>query len=184
MPLPNKGWVFHMVRTAEQRRESDGKRRTVGTYRVFRDGVAQAGPLLNGMFAETRGPGANAPAGNNRRIKAGEYTLSTQDGAKYVTWGYTLSTNPAAVPRPGLEVEGCLPRDEILIHPGRGFLSSVGCINPCKSLPNAAEMIDFPGSRERVIAIIEDLKAYLGAEFPNKNGKKIPKAFVVIEGEP
>jgi hypothetical protein len=64
------------------------------------------------------------------------------------------------------------------------FLSSIGCINPCASLPNANEIIEYEGSRERVIAIIEDLKAFLGADFPKKNGKKIPRAFVVIDGEP
>jgi hypothetical protein len=35
-----------------------------------------------------------------------------------------------------------------------------------------------------VIALIEDLKGYLGDEFPDRNGRKIPRAFVVIDGEP
>jgi hypothetical protein len=71
-----------------------------------------------------------------------------------------------------------------LIHPGQGFLASVGCINPCTSLPNAAETIDFVPSRKRVIAIINNLKAFAGANFPTQNGKRIPNAFVVIDGEP
>lgn len=184
MTIPANGWVFHMIRQSEQTRASDSKRRTVGTYRVLRDGVAQGGGLLAGMFAETRGPGANAPAGNNRRIEAGQYTLRTQGGAKYVTWGYSTSANSASIPRPGIELRGCAPRGEILIHPGRGFLSSVGCINPCTSLPNAMEMIEYVGSRERVIAILDDLRTYLGAAFPGQNEKPVPRAFVVIEGEP
>jgi len=28
------------------------------------------------------------------------------------------------------------------------------------------------------------MKRFLGADFPGKNGKRIPKAFVVIDGEP
>lgn len=71
-----------------------------------------------------------------------------------------------------------------MIHPGRGFLSSIGCINPAKSLANKTADIDFQDSRTRVIAIIDDLKAFLDSDFPTKNGKPIPKAFVVIEGEP
>ena len=71
-----------------------------------------------------------------------------------------------------------------MIHPGRGFLSSVGCINPAKSLGSKDTDIDFQDSRSRTIALIDDLKAFLGAKFPSKNGKPIPNAFVVIEGEP
>jgi hypothetical protein len=39
-------------------------------------------------------------------------------------------------------------------------------------------------SRKRVIALIEDMKRFLGTDFPGRNGKRIPKAFVVIDGEP
>ncbi|MCX7109010.1 MAG: hypothetical protein NTX45_02545 [Proteobacteria bacterium] len=184
MPIQNTGWEFHIVRKSEQRRSSDGKRRTVGEYQIFHDGVKQTGAGLSGTVAETRGPGANKPAGNNRRVEEGRYPLFTQDGAKYVTIGYKDSTSASAKPKPGLELKETDKRTEILIHPGRGFLSSIGCINPCTSLPEATEMIDFIPSRERVIAIINDLKAYAGGGFPTKNGKRIPNAFAVIDGEP
>ncbi|MDP1911494.1 MAG: hypothetical protein Q8K85_24600 [Hyphomicrobium sp.] len=85
--------------------------------------------------------------------------------------------------KPGIEVTSTGQRSEILIHPGHGFLASVGCINPCTSLPNAREMIDYAPSRKRVIALIEDMKSFI-AGFPTKNGKAIPGAFVVIDGEP
>ena len=65
-----------------------------------------------------------------------------------------------------------------------GFLSSIGCINLCTRLPNAAEIIDYPGSRRRVIAIIEDMKAWLGKRVPIGNGRRIPDAWAVIDGEP
>lgn len=184
MPIEGKGWEFHIVRMSEQRRLSDGKRRTVGTYQIFHDGVKQTGKGLFGTVAETRGPGANKPGGNNRRIEEGRYPLFTQDGTKYVTIGFKDSESKSAKPKPGLELKDTGERAEILIHPGIGFLASIGCINPCTSLPKASEMIDFVPSRKRVIAIINDLKVFAEGAFPTKNGKKIPNAFVVIEGEP
>ena len=51
-------------------------------------------------------------------------------------------------------------------------------------LPRATELIDYLPSRKRVIAIINDLKAFAGASFPGTNGKRIPNAFVVVDGEP
>lgn len=184
MPIQGTGWEFHIVRKSEQKRLSDGKRRTVGRYQVFHDGVKQTGARLSGMIAETRGPGANEPEGNNRRVEEGRYSLFTQDGDHYVTIGYKESESTSAKPKPGLELKDTGLRTEILIHPGIGFLASIGCINPCTSLPNAAEMIDFVPSRKRVIAIIDDVKAFAGSAFPSKNGKRIPNAFVVIDGEP
>ncbi len=184
MPRENSGWEFHIVRRSEQRRSSDGKRRTVGTYQIFHDGARQTGIGLSGTVAETRGPGANRPAGNNRRIEPGRYPLFTQAGTKYVTIGFVDSESPRAQPKPGIELKSTGARSEILIHPGQGFLASVGCINPCTSLPNASELIDFAPSRRRVIAIINDLKEYVGDTFPTRNGRSIPKAFVVIDGEP
>jgi hypothetical protein len=184
MPILGVDWEFHIVRRSEQVRSHDGKRRTVGSYQVFHDGVRQTATGLSGTVAETRGPGANAPAGNNRRVEEGRYPLATQAGTKYVTIGFRDSLNPAHIPRPGIELLETGRRKEILIHPGRGFLSSIGCINPCTRLPDASEMIDYPGSRRRVIAIIENLRAFLGSRFPTQNGRPIPRAFVVIDGEP
>jgi hypothetical protein len=180
MPIIGTDWEMHIVRKSEQKRGA--RHRTVGTYKVFHGGVAVVG--LSGTVAETRGPGDNSKANNKRRIEAGRYPLSTQAGTNYVTIGFTASLNRAALPRPGLDLNHTGHRTEILIHPGRGFLSSVGCINPCTSLPDTDENIEFKGSRTRVIALIEDLKSFLGDLFPSRNGKKIPKAFVVIDGEP
>ena len=136
------------------------------------------------MFAETRGPGDNSTPGNNRRIEEGTYTLHTQGGTRYKTWGYSASGATNALPKPGIELRGCAPRTEILIHPGRGFLSSVGCINPCTSLPHGGEPITYSISRNRTIAMLEDLKAFLGDDFPQQNERTVPRAYVVIEGEP
>jgi len=173
-------WEIRVTRQSTQRRASDGKVRTVGTYQVFHDGTPVPG--LAGMTAESRGPGSNTE--KRRRIAPGTYKLATQDGGKYATIGYTSNANPAALRRPGVELTGTGTRSEILIHPGIGFLASVGCINLCKNLPNAGEPISFAGSRQRVIAMIDDMKSFLGASFPNRDGRPIPNAFAVIVGEP
>jgi hypothetical protein len=184
MPIIGKGWEFQIVRREEQKRPTDGRRRTVGTYQLFHDGVAQIGTDFRGMVAEAKGPGANAPAGNGRRIEEGRYPIATQGGSKYVTWGYKDDDDPDVEPKPGLELLQTGKRSEILIHPGQGFLASIGCINPCTNLPSGNERIDYVGSRQRVIAIIENLKSFAGAKFPKTNGKVIPNAFVIIDGEP
>jgi hypothetical protein len=174
------GWELRITRQREDKRGT--KRRTVGRYQVFRDDSPVTG--LSGMIVETKGPGDNSHAGNNRRIKAGTYPLRSHSGPKYVTFGFTTSTNPTALKRPALEVGKTAPRRAILIHPGRGFLSSVGCFNPSKGLANAAADIDFVDSRSRVIDLIHDLRTFLGETFPPVNDKEIPLASIVIEGEP
>lgn len=173
-------WEIRITRNATQRRASDGKERTVGTYEVFHDGASVPG--LAGMTAESRGPGSNSVKGV--RIAPGTYKLATQDGGKYATIDYTSNPNPAALRRPGVELTGTGTRSEILIHPGIGFLASIGCINLCRNLPSADEPISFGGSRQRVIDVIEDMKSFLGASFPNRDGRPIPNAFAVIANEP
>jgi hypothetical protein len=170
-----KVWELRINRKGEQ---TGQRRRTVGAYQVFHDGVAVSG--LSGACAETRVPGDNKVSGNNRCVEAGSYPLSTQDGEKYCTIDYTPNKNPAALRRPSLLLRNTNKRVGILLHPGRGFLSSIGCINPAKSLPKADTDIDFLDSRTRVIAIIDDLAAYLGDDFPKKNGRPIPNATIVI----
>ncbi|HYE27771.1 MAG TPA: hypothetical protein VEA61_06005 [Allosphingosinicella sp.] len=178
-------WEIRIQRHSVQRRGS--RARTVGTYQVFHDGQPVAdfeGTPLAGTTAESRGPGANSPAENGRRVEARRYPLATQDGTKYDTYGYRESENPHLRPKPGIELRQTGARREILIHPGIGFLASIGCINLCTRLPDAAENISYPGSRRRVIALIQDMKRFLGNEFPDRNGRAIPNAFAVIEGEP
>lgn len=182
MPITGQGWEMHIERKSVQRRASDNKARTIGKYQVFHDGTAVAG--LAGVVAECGGPGNNKVAGNAKRIEEGRYPLATQDGTKYDTIGYVQNESTGARPKPGIELRDTGKRAEILIHPGIGYLSSIGCINPATNLPNSAEPISYKGSRKRVIALIDDMKAFLGAGFPTKNGKPIPNAHVVIDGEP
>jgi hypothetical protein len=182
MPITGQGWELHIVRQEVQKRPSDGKRRTVGKYQVYHDGQPVAG--LAGVTAECGGPGNNKVAGCGKRVEAAAYPLWTQDGTKYDTIGYVQNESRSAKPKPGIELKNTGKRQEILIHPGMGFLSAIGCINLATSLPNGAEPISYPGSRRRVIALIDDMRSYLGATFPKHNSKKIPNAQVVIDGEP
>lgn len=184
MPISGEGWELYIVRAEEQRRPSDGRRRTVGRYQVYRDGVAQTGAGMSGMFAEAKGPGANIPKDNGKRIEEGRYPLWTHPPGHYATVNYSDSTDPEAEPKPCLELKDTGERYDILVHPGDGFLSSVGCVNLCTSLPDAHEPITYASSRRRVISVIGNLKAYLGASFPQHNGERIPRAYVVVDGEP
>lgn len=170
-------WELRITRTGEQTRNA--RRRTVGRYQVFHDGAPVSG--LKGVTAETKGPGANAPEGNNRCVEAGSYNLHIQSGEQYTTIGYTSNLNQAALRRPGLLLLPTGERVAILIHPGRGFLSSVGCINPAAALASPMSDLNFVDSRKRTIAIIDDLKAFLGSSFPTAPGAKIPRARVVIQ---
>jgi hypothetical protein len=180
MPITGSGWEILIQREREERHNK--RRRTVGHYQVHRDGVLVAG--LSGACAEARGPGDNAEEDNGRRVEPGRYPLFTQAGGKYVTIGYKIATLPSVLPKPGIELKETGERREILIHPGYGFLSAVGCINLTTALPLAESRMDFVDSRDRVIAVIDDLRAFLGANFPTKNGRAIPNAWAVIEGEP
>jgi hypothetical protein len=182
MPIVGQGWELHIKRQTTQKRLSDGKVRTIGKYQVFHDG--QPVPSLSGVTAESRGPGDNSVAKNGKRVEAGTYPLWTQDGTNYDTIGYSQSESTGVKPKPGIELKNTGARSEILIHPGQGFLAAIGCINLATNLPHAAEPISYKSSRKRVIALINDMKQFLGPNFPTQNSKKIPKASVVIEGEP
>jgi len=180
MPIAGSGWELHITRQSEQNRR--GRVRTIGIYQVFHDGSRQDG--LSGTAVEAKGPGNNAVRGNGRRIEAGRYPLATQAGSHYVTIGYLISTDPDQTPKPGIELLSTRNRSEILVHPGHGFLASVGCINLTAPLASGNTDIPFVDSRDRMIATLNNLKAYCGAKFPHYNGQPIADAWVVIDGEP
>ena len=183
MAISGRGWELLIKRHSTQTRATGKVRvRTIGTYQVFHDGQAVA--ALSGVTAESRGPGDNSVAKTGKRIEAGTYPLATQDGTKYDTIGYVQNESTGARPKPGIELKRTGARAEILIHPGQGFLASTGCINLATNLPNADVPITYASSRKRVIALIDDMKQFLGAGFPTQNSKPIANAFVVIEGEP
>jgi len=169
-----------VVQRREQQVNATGRCRTVGSYQVYHDGIAVDG--LSGTTAEPPGPGDNTIRGKNRRcIEAGSYPLMTSDGPRYLTWGYR--EDPALrAGMPGLRLGETGDRTDILIHPGKNaFLSSTGCINLCVRLPDSRERINYAGSRRRVISLIDDLKGFVGAGFPPRNGQPIDCAWVTIE---
>lgn len=175
MPISGDGWELHVVRSGEQSRGE--RKRTIGSYTIYHDGAATT---LAGTSVEAKGPGNNQIRGCGRCIEPGIYPLATHDGEHYKTIGYITSDDCDQTPKPGLELRKTGNRDAVLVHPGHGFLASIGCINLTGSLADGSADIPFIESRERVISAINDLKFYLGAGFPHYNGQQIAKAMVVI----
>jgi hypothetical protein len=185
MPISGRDWEILVTRRREETRPGFGYGRTVGDYRVFHDGNAVDG--LSGQMVEREGPGDNTSTGVSRhlRIASGRYQLSTHDGTsndKYKTIGYSTSPSIKELPRPCLRLLNTGSRTGILIHPASGYLWSTGCFNPSVNLSTASDNIKWTDSRARVISIIDDIKAFLGARFPRNNNVAIPGVFCVIEG--
>ena len=169
------GWELYIKRFYEQKRKT--KVRTIGHYQIFHNGVPTK---LYGMTVESPGPGNNKVAGNQKCVEAGTYQLATQDGQRYKTYDYKISQDVNVYPHPGFELLNTGNRKEILVHPGAGFLKSVGCINLTSEMVTEDNDMEFASSRWRVIAMIEDMKKFLN-KFPEKNGIPISGAYVVIE---
>ena len=179
--VPATGFCLYIRRIRQEERAGMGYPRTVSDYQCYWDG--EAIPDLEGQMVERGGPGDNSSTGveRHRRIEAGKYPLSIQDGGRYKTYHYAASD----FPYPGLALDDTGHRSAILLHPchqDEGYLSSIGCINPGIGLTNANSRIDLADSRNRVIAIIEAMKLKMGSAFPH--GGSIPGAVIVIEGEP
>jgi hypothetical protein len=187
MPIKGKGYEILITRTETQTGKVGAvtRTRTVGTYQVFHDGKPVSG--LAGATFEQKGPGDNTKNGSNLDlcVAAGRYPLWTQDGTKFKTINYKktpkAATGPTIKPRPGIELKETGARREILIHPAQGFLWSEGCIHPSRPLGNGNGRIDYAESRKRVVAIIDDMRSFLGDRFPTKDGKPISDAWVVID---
>src|SRR5262245_15880527 len=176
-------WELRVKRLGLQSKANEPTR-TYGTYQVFIDGVAQ-GPTLSGNICERIGPGDNSSVGvqKHRRIKEGRYALSTQFGERYVSFGFTATEKH---PLPGFLVLGTGARTAILVHPGHPphlYLSSIGCFNPTQPR-KANEDIVFVESRQRVINLLESLKAHDPDAFDDDDSTPIANAFLVIEGQP
>ena len=183
MPITGVGWELHVERLGLH--SAAGKTRTYGRYQAYRDGAPIDG--LSGAMCESPGPGANAPAGNGKRVQAGTYPLWTQFG-RYRSIGYSTATDEATAlaNMPGVLLSATGRRVGILIHPAHPptlFLSSVGCLNPTNPL-GPKEAMNFWDSRARVIAILEDLRAFAPQSFHHETMTPIPGASVVIDGEP
>lgn len=181
MPISGQGWELLVMRHEVQRHA--GRARTCGAYRLFLDGVATG---LQGMMCESLGPGDNNVAGSGRRLEAGRYPLATQFGRRYVTSGYVAAGIAGREPMPGLLLTGTGNRTAIVLHPAHPpnlYLTSVGCLNPTRTLA-AHEEIDFFDSRARVLALIDSLESFAPAAFAMPRSTPIPGAAVVIEGEP
>ena len=178
MEIPQTGFCIHLKRDRQE--QVRGRVRTVGDYECYWNGSRLRD--LSGQILEPGGPGDNTSSvgGNyDRRVEAGIYPLFIQNGTRYKTYDYS---DDGSRPNPGLLLGSTEERVAILIHPGSGFLSSEGCLNPASGNRGPASAINFAGSREKVIEFIEVMKEKLGARFPASG--RIPGAVIVIEGEP
>ena len=192
MPIQKKGWEILIKRVRQEKRKGQAFARTISTYRVFHDGTPVHG--LSGDFVERQGPGDNTRKGKtaHSRIAAGRYGLSTHSGkvdrkkgkVKYKTIGFAKSPGIRDLPRPAIRFLATDKREGILMHPGNGYIWSIGCFNPGKELKSAGDNLVFAVSRPMIIALIDDMKAFLGKSFPTTNNVAIPGAFAVVEGEP
>lgn len=177
MPIIGQGWELHVVRAGEQQR--DDETRTIGKYQVYRDGIPI--PNLTGTTAEPGGPGDNAAVDCGLRVEAGTYALATHDGDTYCSIGYVTGTDRSVLRKPALKLEATGFRTDILVHPGHGFLASLGCVNPTSDLATGEAEMAFEDSRHRVVELIRNLELFAGATYPARNGCTIPSATIVIE---
>jgi hypothetical protein len=168
-------WELRVSRKTEQTR--NGKRRLVGRYQVFHDGRPAIG--LHGAIAESLGPRATAPVTDETPEVFCAHVINDE---KYATIGYSLNANPAALQRPGLLFVSADQQRRLLLHPARGFCWSVGTIHLASKLDHSAFDIDFADSRARTIALIDDLRAFVGFGFPTSAGSKIPRAKIMFSG--
>jgi len=184
MKVPRKGWVLVVERTGPWPGNRRLKR-TVGTYHVYHDGVAV--PKLSGGTAERQGPSDNGAVGKreHRRVEAGTYPARTHDTTSYKTSGYKSSGQP---PKPAIGLGGrgasMGSRDGILVHPASGTGSTIGCINLGPEITGPDTRLVMRDSLRRVVAVIDDLKAYAGSRFPGPDSEAVPDAFVMIVDPP
>jgi hypothetical protein len=62
---------------------------------------------------------------------------------------------------------------------------SIGCINLTgRALQRGVDDIEFFDSRQRVVGLIQSMKAHLGNQFPSSNNVRIPNAALILRGEP
>jgi hypothetical protein len=172
-----KGWTLAVQRIRSEERAGEGFARTVGTYSVLHDGVPRN--ALSGMTVERQGPGDNGSIGKaqHRCIAAGDYPLRPHASQKYRTTGYA---SDGSHPRPAIELGDTRDRSAILVHPADRYGSTIGCINLSGPLTDAESDIVLPDSIKRVIAVIEDLRAYCGGRLNLAEDGSIQGAKIVI----
>ena len=92
--VPATGFCLHIQRIRQEERAGMGFPRTVSEYQCYWNG--EAIPDLAGQMVERGGPGDNSSNGvqRHRRIEAGKYPLSIQDGEHYKTYHYVASGFP------------------------------------------------------------------------------------------
>jgi hypothetical protein len=177
------GYVLCLDRIRTERRPGKAYDRTVSRYQAFFDRTPIAD--IFGAAVERQGPGDNSQTGveQHRRIAAGTYPLFTHASGetnKYRTIGYAQPANQARRPWPCLGIEQTGQRSGVLIHCAAGYLMGIGCINLTSNIADAQSNVVFSDSWARVVALIDSVRAHLGAAFPNGNNARLPNTSLVI----
>ncbi len=149
-------WELVIIRFRED--YHDLRFRRVGVYAVVMEKVLTG---IWGWTAEPGGPGDNKHAGNDLCIEPGIYGLQAHFGPHYRTTGYARGKE---YPRPAIELTETGKRESILFHPGSGFLSSIGCLNPSNNLIHSNGNIDYTDSRNHVVRLLNHLKKTFGPD--------------------
>lgn len=188
MAITGVGWELELVRLGQH--QGPALIRTYGSYAVYLNN--QAISELSGFIVECQGPGENdrvCDENYRRRIREDTYPLYTHD-THYASIDYskaaTRPTDEHPMPGFGLCLKPGDARSGILIHPahdGGLFLASIGCLNPTGPLQRHDDM-DIDDSRQRVIDLLESLKAHDSAAFADRGTRRIGGATIVISGEP
>jgi len=170
--------VLHIVRKALHRRND--KLRTYGTYSLIINGAETA----SGFVCEPHGPDDNEHEDCGNRIRADTYALCTHYGG-YRSVGYnTAGRQP--LPCLALGDFGKVGnRTSVLLHPAHSwglglYLSSVGCLNLTGPL-DANQEIDAKDSFDRVVAVLDAIKATSPAAFVADHPRVIEHASIAIE---
>ena len=174
------GYVFCVDRIRTERRPGMAFDRTVSRYQAFFNRAPLAG--ISGMAVERQGPGDNSPTGvsEHRRIAAGVYPLATHGSVKYQTIGYLDPANFPRRPWPCVGVDNTGSREGILVHCAAGYLMSIGCINLTTNIVDAQTNLVFADSWQRLVDLIDSIRAHLGGAFPAHNNAALPSTRLVI----
>lgn len=178
--LNANGWSLLVKRLRTERR-GDLRARTIGSYQVYHNGIPATGPALSGATIEREGPGDNGDVGKteHRCIEAGLYPLAMHDTENYATVNYESDGDH---PRPAFALRETVRRTGILVHPAAGYGSTIGCFNLGERLDDASSNLDLMDSTRRVIALIDDLKTFLGGQLPTSG--PLPNCRVLVEDPP
>ena len=122
----------------------------------------------------------------HRRVEAGKYPARTHKTSDYQTSDYTGRPGTRRSPRLGLAARRhqWAPATESSSTRPVATGSTIGCVNLGPEITGPNSRLTMRDSLKRVVAVIDDLKAFAGPRFPGPDSEAIPNAFVLIVDPP